>query len=206
MTVEFRSLRDHLGAFQSAQQSTTDESIQQQTLNVAKYHIQQYIENGLRSGVEASVIKSDMENLCRVHRVLSGELRVWSTSEVDNISRKLSTVSKKQVEELVPRECQKPLLFSKDTLYHASLCCAAISGPVSSDPLFFFRNKRPQHSLTQVSFSQSRDDITPYLIARQEDVVYAAFKSNLQVSEWLGGASSFTEGILFVFCVYKIIL
>ena len=193
MTTEFQELRDKLEVLNSTQQTTTDTNIKIQTLSVIKHLIQRYIENALRAGVEASKIKSDMDNLfCTIPQALG----TWVINEVDDTSRKLSVESKKLVAPLVPMKYQKPLLFSKDTLYHASLCCEAISGPLQPEPLSFFRNKKPHHGLTQVSFSQSRDEITPYLIARQNNVVYAAFKSDMQISEWLGGASSFTEGAL----------
>jgi hypothetical protein len=95
----------------------------------------------------------------------------------------------------VKEEQRAPSLFSKDTLYHAGLCCEAINDTHPSNPLSFFRNKKPNHSITEVSFSQSRDGITPYLIAKQKDVIYVAFQGTPRIADWMKcGSTSFNEG------------
>ena len=156
--------------------------------------IQRYIENELGAGTETSKIKSDLERLSRFHQVIPRPLLGWGVEEVDKVSQRLLRELRKVVKPVAEKENQKPLLFSKDTIYHASLCCEAIDNPMLSDPLSFFRNKKPRHNLTEVSFSQSRAGVTPYLVARQKDVVYVAFKSIPAVSQWLESSSSFDEG------------
>ena len=115
--------------------------------------------------------------------------------EVDKTDEKLTSCHKKTVHPTAKKEDPPPSLFSKDILYHAGLCCEGINlATKPANPQSFFRNKKPHHSLTEVSFSQSRDNITPYLIAKQGDVVYVAFQGTSSVSTWLKSAPSFSEG------------
>ena len=177
--------------FRSTQQSTSDTSIQEQTVNCSRHLIQQYIENALHSGIKADKIKNEMEKLCSVFFVIPQQWLSWAMQEVNRICEKLEGELKIS-KPILKQKHQAPSLFSKDTLYHAGLCCEAINN-VLSNPLSFFRNKKPHHSLTEVSFSQSRDGILPYLIARQKDVVYVAFQGIPEVSQWLK-YTSFNEG------------
>ena len=196
--MEFEKLKNQLEAFHTLEETSTDESIQQKSISCSQHAIQKYIENKLRGGTEVERIRSDMESLFSVHHVVPQLLLRWSLEEVDVIYKKLMHESKvvKPSSEIGQ---QKSVLFSKDTLYHASLCCEALSDSMPLDHLSFFRDKKPHHNLTEVSFSQSRDDITPYLIARQKDVIYVAFKSTPEVLKWLEKTSSFNEGQLFVY-------
>ena len=137
-----------------------------------------------------------MDKLCRVDLVIPTPLWTWTLQEVDKADEKLASRCRKNVN-LVPRKTEDtspPSLFSKDTLYHASLCCEAINFSHPGNPLSFFQDKKPQHNLTGVSFSQTRDGITPYLIAKQQDIIYVAFRSISSVSEWTQNAQSFNEG------------
>ena len=175
-------------------EATAEENIRQQTMNCSQHLIQRYIENGLRSGIEASKIKSDMEKLSSLYLVLARSSLGWAMLEVDKASKKLKREVQRVAMPLAEKKHQEPPLFSKDTLYHASICCEAINDVMPSNPLSFFRNKKPQHSLTEVSFSQCKDGTTPYLIAKQNDVVYVAFQGVPEVSQWMKSASSFNEG------------
>ena len=50
-------------------------------------------------------------------------------------------------------------LFSKDTIYHASVCCQAVSTCDAGDYQKFFNDKElvPGHSFKAVSFSRSKE-------------------------------------------------
>ena len=193
-TEEFEKLRRQLEAFNLTLNSASDSKIELATIECFKHAIRQYIENGLRANIETCQVKNDIEKLCRVYLVIPTALWSWSMQEVEKAAEKLASERSYIPKPLVKNDTPPPSLFSKDTLYHACLCCEAISSSTNNS-LSFFQSKRPQHSLTEVSFSQSRDGtVTPYLIAKQRDVIYVAFRSNLHVSEWNKSASSFEEG------------
>ena len=193
-TEDFEKLKRQLEALKLTLDSASDSKIELATIDCFKDAIQQYIERSLRANNETSFVKNDIERLCRVYLVIPTALWGWSMQEVGKAAEKLASERSCVPKPLVKKDTPPPSLFSKDTLYHACLCCEAISSS-KNNSLSFFQCKRPQHSLTEVSFSQSRDGaITPYLIARQRDVIYVAFRSNLCVSEWIKSASSFEEG------------
>ena len=192
-TEEFEKLRRQLEAFSLTLDSASD-STELSVINCFKHAIQLYIKTGLRADIETCQVKNDIEKLCRLHLVIPTALWRWSMEQVEKAAEKLATERSYVPKPLVTKDTPPPSLFSKDTLYHACLCCEAISSSKSSS-LSFFESKRPQHSLTEVSFSQVRDDVvTPYLIAKQKDVLYVAFRSYLSISEWTKSASSFEEG------------
>ena len=196
-------MRDLLDSLNSAFESASSPEFELATINCFKDQIQQYIEKRLRSGDEASQVRNNMEKLCRVDLVVPTILWTWTMQEVDKTDEKLVAEQIKVVAKPIEhRDDLTPSLFSKDTLYHASLCCEAINvSSTAPDPLSFFRNKKPQHKLTEVSFSQNRDGITRYLIAKQGGVLYVAFQSTSPVSEWIKTAPSFDEGTTLVICV-----
>lgn len=193
-TEDFEKLKRQLEALKLTLDSASNSKIELATIDCFKDAIQQYIERGLRANNETCYVKNDIERLCRVYLVIPTALWGWSMQEVGKAAEKLASERSCVPKPLVKKVTPPPSLFSKDTLYHACLCCEAISSSTNNS-LSFFQCKRPQHSLTEVSFSQSRDGaITPYLIARQRDVIYVTFRSNLCVSEWIKSASSFEEG------------
>ena len=196
VTEEFQKLKDQLTALSSIKQSASSPHAEVSAINCFQDLIQQYIEKALRSGIETSQVKNDMEKLCRVHLVIPAVLWTWTMQEVDKANEKLTSELRKVVKPKVKEGTPKPSLFSKDTLYHASLCCDAINVSTSlAKPQSYFQNKNPQHNFTEVSFSQSRDSITPYLIAKLHDVIYVAFQSTPFLDKWMENATSFNEGL-----------
>ena len=195
MNEAFEKLKDQLEVFTSTLESTTDSTVKLSTINCFQHLIGQYIHKQLESGCETSQLKNDVEKLCRVHLVIPAPLWSWSMDEVNKTNEKLTSHHKRVVHSTKKKEDPPLPLFSKDILYHAGLCCEGINQTTTpANPLSFFQNKRPHHSLTEVSFSQSRDNIPPYLIAKQNDVVYVAFQGTSSLSKWLNSASSFNEG------------
>jgi GTP-binding protein EngB required for normal cell division len=195
-TEEYQKLKAKLEAFSSTLESASSSNVELSTINCIKDVIQQYIEKALKLGDETSKVKSDMEKLCRSHLVIPTVLWTWTMQEVDKADEKLTIEQRKVVKSVVKEAEPAPSLFSKDTLYHACLCCDALSDPNPANPLSYFQNKNPHHSLKEVSFSQNRDSITPYLIAREGDVIYIAFQSTPLLSKWKEIAPSFDEGLM----------
>ena len=90
-------------------------------------------------------------------------------------------------------------LFSKDTVYHASICCQALASCTAGDYQRFFkdREKVPGHSFEAVSISRPSpgQPHERYLIAKQgESKYYIAFESQPDLSQWQKKYRSFIEG------------
>ena len=86
-------------------------------------------------------------------------------------------------------------LFCKDTIYHAGVCCQAVSMYTAGDYQKFFKNKElvPGHGFKAVSFSRSKEET--FLIAQKgESTYYFAFKSRLNLFDWTKGFKCFSEG------------
>ena len=90
----------------------------------------------------------------------------------------------------------KEPLFSKDTIYHADLCCRILAKGDAGDYQSLFK-KLPNgqgHSFRAVSMSRSKTE--RLLIAEQgNSLIYFAFESRPQLSEWKN-YKSFDEGVL----------
>ena len=89
-----------------------------------------------------------------------------------------------------PVSSRKKPLFSKDVLYHASLCSLA----VNSENMFEENTWIRGHNFKAVSISQSSKE--RYLVATQdESIYYFAFQGNSDISSWLKEYESFSEGL-----------
>lgn len=137
-----------------------------------------------------------MEKLCFDDLVVPTILWTWTLQEVGKADEKLVNKQRKVVKHPVEQieRTALPSLFSMETVFHAGLCCEAINVSKPGNPLSFFQSKKPHHNFTEISFSQSRDDITSYLIAKQDGIIYVAFRSTSSVSAWTETTSSFNEG------------
>lgn len=193
-TEEFQELKERLQTLSSMLQSESSPNVEASTINCIQHLLTEYIEKTLSSGVEAGQVMSDMEQLCRVHLVVPTPLWTWTVQQVGKTNKRLTSRLREVVVRKTKEANTKPSLFSKDTLYHACICCEAINFSSSANPRSYFESRNPRHNITEVSFSQSRDNITPYLIAKQDDVIYVAFQSMPFLSKWLETVSSFDEG------------
>ena len=102
-------------------------------------------------------------------------------------------------------DCPIEPLFSKDTVYHASICCQALASCTAGDYQRFFKDKEkvhvPGHSFEAVSISHPSPDQQHerYLIAKQgESKYYIAFESQPDLSLWQKEYKSFVEGDLLI--------
>ena len=101
-------------------------------------------------------------------------------------------------------DCPAEPLFSKDTVYHASICCQALASCNAGDYQKFFkdREKVPGHSFEAVSISRPSpgQQHERYLIAKQgESKYYIAFESQPDLSPWQKKYRSFIEGDLLIY-------
>lgn len=138
------------------------------------------------------LVRNQMWNLCYTSFDVPAQLREWAIEVVD--------IMCKSVEELVPScrvaiEDKKPLM-TKDTLYHAGVCCQAVSTCTAATFKKFFVGVA--HGLDEVSMSISQDkaNVDRYIIAKQGDIVYMAFQSEPTLSKWIRGPyGSFENGM-----------
>ena len=90
-------------------------------------------------------------------------------------------------------------LFTKDTVYHASICCQLLASCTAGDYQRFFKDKEkvPGHSFEAISISRPSpgQQHERYLIAKQgESKYYIAFESQPDLSLWQKKYRSFIEG------------
>lgn len=148
--------------------------------------MQQFIEKSLEAGLPVDKIKSEIHALCYKEMVIPSILLEWVNDEFEERSLKhaeMNSHSKENACAMAKPHINEHLLFNKDTLYHAGLCCQAISScSREHDIKVFFQTGSPMHSLQEISFSTS-SNIKPYLIAKQGTKIYIAFQSEKCISK-----------------------
>ena len=163
-----------------------------------KKDIQDSIEEALKyEDVES--VRSQMLFLCqKALNVVPVQLRDWAMQEVGVIYA-ATKEEEKPLPSCPPAQDESPL-FTKETLYHASLCCEAVSTCTTADYKSFFNNAGNGHHLKEISMSISkdRDDVDRYIIAKQQEnnVIYMAFQSEPTLARWMKTYQSFTDGML----------
>ncbi len=136
--------------------------------------------------------------------LISRELFEWAIKELRQQSTKqVSASSTSIVAETKPKV---PTLYGPSALYHASLCCSAVTSVSNEEEAHrFFREAR--HKLDQVSVCEenSSEKLDRYLIARNGGIIYVAFQSEAKLSEWPTKYSTFEEGTLItvISCLHK---
>ena len=91
-----------------------------------------------------------------------------------------------------PRQC----MFTKETVYYASLCCLTVSNCDSSNYLDFLKTKHPHHEFSEASLSRTREgEVDRYLVVKEGKTYYIAFKGEQNLMEWKKKYGSFEEGI-----------
>lgn len=162
------------------------------------------IKNFISRSVECdSSLDEIKEQLRKVHvekLLISKEVFTKGLQFADDeyIKSKPSHVLHAQEEQLgsATKDNQVEPLFCKDSVYHASLCCCAVSTYDAGNYQKFFKNKElvPGHSFNAVSFSRSKEE--NFLIAQKgESTFYFAFQGKLSLSDW-AKEYSFNEGRL----------
>lgn len=180
---DFQKLKLSLEAFRST--AVSDQDI---LVKVTQDAIQSTIATAVLKYVDIQSIRDQMYDLCHKTFDVPAELTEWAKEQVEIAYQK----SAKKIED--PKPCNPPPphetpLFNKDTLYHASLCCQAVSNRKAQHKNFL--NERG-HNLKEVSMSRSLDQ-NNVVIAKQDNTVYMAFESEPSLSGWKK-YESFSEG------------
>lgn len=165
---------------------------QESVYNTIQGTIHKFIEGAMKSESIVS-IREQLWHLCHKTFDIPTQLRDWAMEEVDKVAESM----KKEEPKLCsfPTEKEEPLL-SKDSLYHASVCCHIVSTCTTANFKKVLCGTR--HSLDEVSMSISQDheNVDRYLIAKQGNTVYMAFQSEPTISRWMEcNYGSFSNGI-----------
>ena len=155
-----------------------------------KETVQEFIEMSLRAGASENEVKKVLSELYSSDLLLSEDIYKWVLSEVSTAAQAVCLEQTSTTSEKLPP------LFCKETLYHASLCCYAVSTCDANTYQKFFDKDFPNHSLEEASLSRSRDreQVDRYLIARHDKTYYVAFQSEPLLAQW-PKFTSFQEGM-----------
>ena len=138
--------------------------------------IKNAIEAFIRRSIELKVPLDDIKrDLASMSILMNESEQSWSINRADDLAM-ASTVRLDDVCESLPATKDKKLLFTKDIVYHASLCCLLASTVIDKKQLVTTHNR---HLLEEVSISKPREgEVDRYLIARYGKTYYA-FKGEL---------------------------
>ena len=179
--------------------------MRQQRMTAELYHqctkcaIQQAIENAIKVNPERGKesIRNQLWILCHKDFSVTSELREWAIQEVEEIFKRMSVDAAQPPIAPVPEsdENVEPPFFSKDTLYHASLCCQAVSTCTAAGFETFFNSKSHLLQEASMSLSQDKKNVDRYIIAKRDDTIYIAFQSEPTLSSWMESSyASFSDG------------
>ena len=157
--------------------------------------ISNYIDNAFHSRVPEAIINQHIYSLCHQEMLVPIDLTSWAVQQVDAVY-KMPTAP--QVVGLCPdipsppKKC--PSLFSDEILYHAIICCNAITTCERTTCRQYFESLKIGHLLTEASMTVTAN-AHQYLIARQRDqkLIYVAFNSEPKISKW-SQKCTFEEG------------
>jgi hypothetical protein len=185
--VEYIQAKCELQVLQKAFYSTSSSEAKDSAVTLLKDRIQQFIEISLQAGLVVDKVKSEINALCHKEAAVPSILWEWVKDVFDEKSHKrVEQKPDPKASTCVEKLDEEPVLFCKDTVYHAGLCCEAVSScPSEKDARIFFQQKSPRHNFDAVSLSTD-DHVKPYLIAKQENTIYVAFRSEALLSNWKG--------------------
>ena len=154
-----------------------------------------------QSGTPAEDVKEKLCELCQKKYLITEAVYQWSLKKIREIFTQEDDLSLGSTELISPADSQRTEpLFSKDTIYHATICCQALTYCTAGDYQRFFKDTQrvPGHSLQAVSISRPTPDGKQherYLIAKQgEAKYYIAFESQPVLSQWPKKYHSLIEG------------
>ena len=176
-----------------AQQRMTAELFYQCT----RCAIQKAIESAFKAERGKELIRNNLWTLCHKDFSVPSDLREWAMQEIEVILKRMSITVDQPPITPMSEENVEPPFFSKDTLYHASLCCHAVSTCTAGNFEAFFNSKCHLLQEVSMSISQDKDNVDRYIIATRDDTIYMAFQSEPTLSSWMDSPYvSFNEGNL----------
>lgn len=176
--------------------SSNTDSIYYQCIKDSIHHT---VESVLQAGEAVDFVQEQMWSLCYTHFKVPAGLCKWALNEVNSVHEALlPSKSPDPIEPSAPSPSKtQPALFAKSTLYHAGLCCQAVSNCHAGNFMSFFGKQVTNHLLQEVSMSISSEkkNVDRYIIAKQGNVIYVAFESEPTLSRWMESVyTSFEDG------------
>ena len=167
-----------------------------------KFVVNKFLSQSQQSGAMLKDVQIILRELHQRKYLISESVLHWAIQKANELFSAQDDLIHASVPDMPspqsPAEVTEPL-FCKDTVYHAGLCCEAVTTCTAGDYQKFFKNV-PGHSFNAVSFSRPRQDGSlsgHYLIATQgESKYYVAFQSEPNLTEWPKKCTSFTQGQL----------
>lgn len=189
LALELRGQLELLSKVRKFNQQPAEEEAK---ATLIKGNIQQFIETGLRAGASKDDVKKVLSEMYSSDVLINGDIYEWALSEVSTTAQ---AVCLQQTSGPSDEKEKLPPLFCKETVYHASLCCYAVSTCDANTYQKFFSKDFPNHNLEEASLSRSRDRerVDRYLIARHDKTYYVAFQSEPLLAQW-PKFTSFQEG------------
>lgn len=160
-----------------------------------KYAVVHYVKTTLKDSMDsAPKLKRQMQSLCTDLLIPSSQ-HSWALGLVEKITKELTAIrSIPEISIRQPTKEPRPPLFCKDTLYHASICCYAVSTCDSKNFQAHLRGCVSGHSLEEISISEDQEGVDRYLIAKEKSTLYVAFHSELTLSTWMKKYNTFDGG------------
>ena len=161
--------------------------------------LQNYIETSLEASLAPDTIQ---EQLNELDSLLDSDMLAWALLELNNTVKRQAPpdAEGKEIAAPIVQEIVSPVKagappLSHSILYHASLVCQAVNTCVSTRSVQEFL-KQKNHELHEASLSQPLhdDDIDRYLIAKNGNTIYVAFRSKASLKSWQKQYKSFEEG------------
>ena len=160
-------------------------------------------ENALKS-VESKDVYDQMNYLCNTSFDIPTGVREWAMEEVSKMCESLKENEAPKVPP-VQAEVTKSLM-DKDTLYHASVCCRAVSTCTAATLKKYLSGVGHNLDAVSMSISREKESIDRYMIAKQGNIVYMAFQSEPTLSDWIKSTyGTFANGMhIMLCCAYSI--
>ena len=145
-------------------------------LTLIKARIETHIRKKMKEGLSKEIVTKQLNDLT-MNALIPVEISDWCYGKLDEVYNELdsssSTCSNEEQHDIDSSHDELPPLFSKDAVYHASLC-ALVSDSGSTDCL-----SECGHTFDEISLSYSVTDKYRMFIAQQKDIVYISFTAAL---------------------------
>ena len=162
---------------------SSGENREESKMVLVKGVIEDFIKKCTQSTITKEEIEKGLTSVYGSELLLSKDVYEWALETVAALPEIHVKSSPGSPEE--DSEVEKPL-FCEDTVYHASLCCVAVSTRDTTNYKEFFNRDFPNHQFEEASMSRSRDkpNVDRYLIARIGKTYFIAFQSEPSFSLW----------------------
>ena len=182
----YQEVKCKLALLHKTYQTSGSNDAKESAIVVIKDQVQMFILKSLKTGLDPEKVKSEIDDLCYKEAVIPSILLEWVVNEFEEEIKKVKEMSSSKDSACTHLQtCDKESrFFEKDILYHAGLCCEAVSSCEREDDVKqFFKSKSPSHSLEEISFCVE-DLVKPYLVAKQGKNIYVAFKSDACIANF----------------------